>query len=74
MTRQRPRKKPTRGQIEAENDRLREALEDIADILEDAGVLEPSDPDFDEGYEDEPDEPDIIKGEVKILNEEPKGE
>ena len=65
MTRLRQRKKPTRGQIEAENDRLRNALEDIADILEELGIIDGGEDDDSSPYDD-PDftEPDIIPGEV----------
>jgi hypothetical protein len=65
----RQRKKPTRADLEYENDSLRAALEDIADILEEVGILEPPN-DWNVGSDEEPDdeEPAII-----IVNPEPAG-
>lgn len=65
----RSRKKPTRAEIEQENLDLRDALEQIADILEEVGIIEGDEPDM----RDIDDEPDIIPGNVKIINPEPAG-
>lgn len=79
MTAHRSRKKPTRGEIEQENADLRDALNEIADILEDVGIIDGGDeeifPDGDlgerDGAYDNPDFDDERR--VKILNPEPAG-
>lgn len=63
----RTRKKPSKGVLERRVEELTEALEDIADILEDVGILEP--PDIEDEPEDDP-EP-IIEGQAEKVEEVP---
>lgn len=65
----RPRKKPSRRAIEEENEALRDALEQIADILEDVGILETQDEDNEDDPPDDPGEPEVIEGTAEKVEE-----
>lgn len=57
------------NQLQRENEELRDALETIADILEDVGILEPPEIEEDEPLEsiEDPDEPNLIEADPSNL-------